>query len=210
MAEGLQNMEIRELPPKVYCKWMSTLGLWARMGVQGDGSCFFHSICALRNENNYVFKSPAEQRDIAYGFRCSLKDKFTLEAYHSAALHHPEKENFEQKSKDFCTPKTWADETMIRFASRALNMNLIFLDLMNGQAYCGVHGIETLEGLKHLDTVKQQTGIVAWIQHRHFEPIVRVDELNEKTGIITTLFDTETDKTAVYTIMAEYVKGCSV
>jgi hypothetical protein len=210
MSEGLQNMEIHELPSKVYCSWMHGIGRWARMGVQGDGSCFFHSVCALKNENDYLFKSPSEQRDIAYAFRCDLKKHFTREAFHKAALHHPDNDNYEQKKRDFCVPKTWADETMIRFASKTLNLNLIFIDMLNGHAYCGVHGIETLEGLRHLDTVKQKTGLIAWIEHRHFEPIIRIDDVNEKEGKITTLFSTHEDKEVVYKIMSEYVQGCKI
>ena len=203
-------MEIHELPSKVYCKWMDSLGRWGRMGVQGDGSCFFHSLCSLRNEDGYLLKTPSEQRDIAYSFRCNLKNHFTSEAYHRAALNHPEKDTYEKKLKAFCTPKTWADETMIRFASKTLNMNLIFVDMMNGHAYCGVHGVETVEGIHDLERVKQVTGIIAWVEHRHFEPIVRIDSLNDKEGQITTLFSTKEDKHTVYKIMTEYVQGCSV
>jgi hypothetical protein len=178
------------------------------MGVQGDGSCFFHSVCALLNEKNYLFKNEDEQKEIAYALRCSMKQSFTREAYHRAALHHPEKDTYEQKLKAFCTPKVWADETMIRFASKILNINLIFIDMMNGHAYCGVHGIETIEGLHELDRVKQPTGVVAWIEHRHFEPIIKINKVGETEGQITTLFRGDTDKHVIYSIMSEYVQGC--
>lgn len=210
MSEGLQNMEIHDLPSKIYCKWMASLGRWGRIGVQGDGSCFFHSVCALRNESNYLFRTPSEQRDIAYSFRCSLKSQFTLEAYHSAGLHHPDKDTYEKKLNAFCTPKTWADEVMIRFASKMLNMNLIFIDMLNGQAYCGVHGIETLQNMHNLGRIDQNTGIVAWVEHRHFEPIIRIDSVNDTEGLITTLFNTKEDKETIFRIMSEYVDGCKI
>ena len=47
-------MHVKEIDKNLYCKWMSGHGTFARMGVQGDGSCFFHSVCALLNKKNYL------------------------------------------------------------------------------------------------------------------------------------------------------------
>jgi hypothetical protein len=55
------------------------------------------------------------------------------------------------------------------------------------------------------------TGIVAWVDHRHFEPIVRIDDA--KKGLITTLFSPSTsthDAKVVKQIMDLYAGGCSL
>ena len=45
-------------------------GRWARVGVIGEGSCFFHSICYVTNRDNYVTKNEKDQMSIAQTFRC--------------------------------------------------------------------------------------------------------------------------------------------
>ena len=57
-------------------------GRWARVGVIGEGSCFFHSICYVTNRDNYVTKNEKDQMSIAQTFRCyTFREKFTKEAY---------------------------------------------------------------------------------------------------------------------------------
>ena len=56
-------------------------GRWARVGVIGEGSCFFHCICYVTNRDNYLFKSAEDQMKIAHTFRChTFKEKFTPQA----------------------------------------------------------------------------------------------------------------------------------
>ena len=62
-----------------------------------------------------------------------------------------------------------------------------------------------------LSDVTQPTGIVAWINHAHFEPIVRID--NPKTGEITTLFEpskSKEDEKFVRMLMGRYASGCKI
>jgi hypothetical protein len=57
-------------------------GRWARVGVIGEGSCFFHSICFVTNRDNYVNKNEKDQMAIAATFRChTFKEKFTEASY---------------------------------------------------------------------------------------------------------------------------------
>jgi hypothetical protein len=203
LSEGIANMRIEELHPSIYCSWMIDNGTFARMGVIGDGSCFFHSVCALTNRQDYLHQNESKQKDIAYAFRCDFGKKFTEEEY--KRLSKPSTQPKDHYDDGFCSPKVWADELMINVVSKALNLNLIFLDLRNGKAYCGVHGKESLESKNPI----QKTGIVAWVDHRHFEPIVRVDDA--KKGLITTLFSPSTsaaDAKVVKQIMDLYAGGC--
>lgn len=209
--EGLKNMLIVELPPKLVCSWMRGEGRFARMGVQGDGSCFFHSICSLMNLNDYLFLSDQKQKEIAYEFRCNFSKNFTRSQYKEMSDKSSSSKSYEQEHDGFCSPKVWADEIMIRYASRALNMNLIFLDLENDKAYCGVHGEEANESIKQKNIVKQKTGIVAWVKRQHFEPIVRIDDA--ETGLITTIFEPEKDEKdakLIKNFMKTYVDSCNL
>jgi hypothetical protein len=203
LSEALANMKVVEIHPSIYCSWMKGIGTFARMGVIGDGSCFFHSVCALTNRNDYLHQTSARQKEIAYAFRCDFGKKFTQEEYR--ILSKPMSKTEEEYADGFCSPKVWADELMINVVSKNLDLNLIFLDLKNGKAYCGVHGKESLE-----KTVpKQMTGIVAWVNHSHFEPIVRIDDASK--GLITTLFSpstSATDAKVVKQIMDLYDSGC--
>jgi len=206
---ALNNMHVKEIDRNLYCKWMSGHGTFARMGVQGDGSCFFHSCCALLNKNNYLLSSNDEQKAIAYEFRCDFTKKFTLQDYDE--LKTSETKDFESTKDGFCVPKTWADEMMIKFASRVLNLNLIFLDLKNNKAYCGVHGQETIDNMLKDKMIHQNMGLVAWVDRSHFEPFVRVDDAN--TGLITTIFEPskhQKDLEFTRALVGEYMSGCKI
>jgi hypothetical protein len=206
--QGLVNMEVHELPPELTCSWMAGHGRFGRMGVQGDGSCFFHSVCSILNKSGYLFHENKKQREIAYEFRCEFSKKFTPKEYKELSAKSSTKKSFEYEYDGFCSPKVWADEVMIRYASRALDMNLVFLDLESGDAYCGVHGENADENLQE---VSQQTGIVAWVGRKHFEPIVRIDDPDN--GIITTLFEPskyENDRKLVLDFMRTYSEECAL
>jgi hypothetical protein len=208
--QAVPNMQVHELDGDVACTWMTGRGRFGRMGVQGDGSCFFHSVCALTNRDNYLFQSAAKQREIAYTFRCAFTDRFTRREYEKHANLATAPKEFAEEREGFCKPTVWADEVMIRHAASVLDINLIFLDLSSGRAYCGVHGNETLTA-GTLDKVKQPTGIIAWVDRRHFEPIVRVDSADE--GLITTLFepaDDPVDAELVEQVMGTYAESCAL
>jgi hypothetical protein len=209
--DALNNMQIREVAPSLSCKWMVGLGRFARMGVLGDGSCFFHSVCSITNLNGYLFASESKQRSIAYEFRCAFAKRFTKEEYVALSRKSVSPKSYNEEHDGFCSPKVWADEVMIRHASKALDINLIFIDLENDTAYCGVHGETADEQLAAGEKIMQKTGIVAWVGHRHFEPIIRVDDA--ENGIITTLFEpseNKEDESVVQAIMNTYKRSCDL
>jgi hypothetical protein len=212
MDEGLDNMKIHEIQPTLACSWMRGLGRFARMGVLGDGSCFFHSVCALTNRDDYLYKTDKEQKEIALDFRCGFADKFDKEIHKKLSKKSKNTEKtYEEHSANFCSLKTWADEVMIRYASLALDFNLIFIDLSTGKAYCGVHGEKAEKQFHKNKKITQKTGIIAWVGRKHFEPIIRLD--NPDTGEITTIFEPKTskeDQELINTIMDKYTSTCDL
>jgi len=199
MIAGLENGVIKEIDGNLKCKWMRD-NRFGRMGVQGDGSCFFHSVCVILNLNDYVHKTPKEQRDIAYEFRCKFSTLMSAEEFKLLGGQS-------KGTEGFCSVKVWADEKMIKIASSILNMNLIFFDLSDDSVYCGVHGKAS-----ETKNVLQKTGLIAWVGNRdHFEPIVRIDDAD--SGIITTCFEplkSELDKKIVNEIMKQYFQSCKI
>jgi len=206
-TECLNNMEIHEISEPMFCKWMTGKGRFGRMGVQGDGSCFFHSVCSLKNYKNYLFLTAQGQKEVAYEFRCEFANKFSEADYKKFSKKSSSPKSYRQEKDSFCNPSIWADEVMIRHASEVLNINLIFLDITKNSAYCGVHGESTLLELKAgSNTFGQDMGLIAWVNKSHFEPIVRIDDA--ETGQITTLFDKTHDAEFIKHLMSIYNKGC--
>lgn len=211
LNEPVETMEIIEIHPDIHCNWMLGEGRFARMGVLGDGSCFFHSVCAITNRKNYLFQNEENQKKIAYEFRCDFGKIFTKDEYNMLSDKSKSTKSFDEEHDGFCAPKVWADEVMIKFASKVLGINLVFLDLKNKKAYCGVHLNKTVESVKENESIPQSTGIVAWVNHSHFEPIIRIDDAEK--GIITTLFEPnkyKEDDNAVRAFMKYYLKQCKI
>lgn len=204
--------QVVELPPEF--KEYLGCGRFGRIGVAGDGSCFFHSICALLHEKNYLNEPPSVQATIAHNFRCRFSKTFKKnDMIHGKRGSNDE--SYEDLRKGFCVPSKWANETMINHASKVLNINLIFLDLTNGLAYCGVHGSESLRGsrTRSVNAVKQPTAVFSWVTRSHFEPIVRIESKDPgEPVVLTTLFEpskSEEDANTVEILMAAYDRGCS-
>jgi len=134
---------------------------FARHGVLADGSCFFYSLCAAFNVQDFLHRSADEQRGIATNVRCSLVEN----AKHAARFNELSADYGEQwpplavKGR-FCNYHVTAEEPMIRFAMERLKVNLYFLDATTGHLHCNVHG-----------NPKHPTALIAWIDHKHFEPI---------------------------------------
>ena len=222
-----------ELPPEILTKWCDfpKNGTFARMGVNGEGSCFFHSFLSILNPHNFINLREEEQIKIANKFRCTFSEKFTLDEFDRLSKRtekgsEPRKlrgrgsnqkkqlqKEFKKAQSAFCKPSVWADETNIRFVSKLLNLNLVFVDFSRtSHVYCTMHGDEALHNMEECDPIRelQKTGIIAWIDKSHFEPIVRID--NSETGEITGLFDPSVEKDAAFLqhFMTMYKKECNL
>lgn len=174
----------------------------ARQGVHGDGSCFFHSLCAALNTDNYLLQDDAKKKEIGTKFRCAFVKRVTRERWDSflATKHIKTKVTFEKLKTYFCNNRHWADELMIRFVSDVLKLNLVFLNTESRELYCGVHGL-----------LAQPLILILWVRHSHFEPIFRVHGVDAAAGTARVQFvfdDLERDRDVVDAVARSYNKTC--
>lgn len=140
--------DARELPTDVVQRYLADDGSrFARIGVAGDGSCFYHSVCVILNKDGYLSKSPREQARIAHAFRCDFQADFDTRAFEYFSADARTGKTFAATRAAMCSPAVWADEVMIKHAAAVLDMNLMFMDTSHGTMYCGVHGGDTLDAV---------------------------------------------------------------
>lgn len=235
---------VEELPPGFCRKWFGDTGRYVRLGVRGKGSCFYYSLCVILNTLNFLLKSSAEQFQIAQWVRCGFQGAMSREDFERLALGTDSDKSYEQADSDFCAMDKWADELTILFVKEQLGLNLIFLDAKNETAFCGVHsetalqgafagsagGVGAAVGTGGVDTQARQrrmpttsasshanlTGIILWTnKHRHFEPIGRIESIDDERGTvrIRTAFQPDcrtNDGTAVRHLMRRYAFTCDL
>lgn len=203
---ALDPQEVELLPAqlqKTYFGDCNNDALFARYGVHGDGTCFFHSLCAGRNTANYLQLSSAQQQKIGQRFRCKFTEHITDKRWKQflKLRNISDKVDAEQARKNFCNSKFWADETMIKYVSEVLKLNLIFIDVTTGKIYCGVRGRE------HEPLI-----IILWIDHSHFEPVFCVRGANFQDNLIggQFAFDMNKNSDVVRAIFRNYEAQCGV
>lgn len=183
----------------------------ARMGVHGDGSCAYHSICTALNIEDYVHQSDEMQKQIAYRFRCSFSEKLTQDALKAILKKQkPSKSpvRLSEVQDNLCDPKVWADETTIRFMAETLDMNIIFLDMSKNAVYCGVHHDKAVES----DGVPP-TIVVCWVNHSHFEPLGQIVNVGPRVTEMRVVFDPAKypqDGKLLETLMDKYKHQCAI
>lgn len=177
--------------------------LFARYGVHGDGTCFFHSLCAARNTANYLQLSCADQQAVGQRFRCKFTDHITPERWNRfLKLRNIEDAvSADEARTNFCNSKFWADETMIKYVSEVLKINLIFIDVSSNKIYCGVRGRDD-----------EPLVIILWIDHAHFEPVfcVRGAALADNQVAAQFAFDMKENDDVVRAIFNNYEAQCTV
>lgn len=214
---------VYELDPTVSKRLFGDTGVYARMGVEGNGSCFYFSICAILNIDDFLHQTPARQMEICHTFRCQFQRAFTEQQFKYLAAGTAADKSFAATKEALCMPEVWADEVMIKHAASVLNMNLVFLDMSKATMYCGVHGAETLEASsprksksggkgKGRTRPQQPTGVIAWVSKSHFEPIVRYEGSKGGQALVRGLFEpakNDDDATMVAHLMTAYARQCS-
>ena len=142
---------------------------FSRYGVHDDGSCFFHTVCCALNLGNCRNKSAEARQRIGHQFRRSIQkrvnDENWTDIWTKRKVQDPQLLPKVEKVRQMLgSTSTWADVYMIFVTMDLLDLNMVFFDASSDQIYCGVRG---------LNTSNQQTVLILWINHSHFEPIVR-------------------------------------
>ena len=186
-----------------------------RIGTIGDGSCFFHSICLALDQHDlwigsYVDSSKEKRQEIAHELRRVLSEAVTEEeldtifAEATNSLTKPTLDAFKKKLKN---SKTWADEPIIRYTSKKLNKNIIFLNLSSNSMFCNVHHPDILKNIHCKTCEALETIVVAWVKHQHFELIGILEKIDSKNIYIEPLIK---DTKLIKAIMDEYFKQCKI
>ncbi len=164
---NLRTGQLTELPKALQSAFFGPE--FSRYGVHDDGSCFFHTVCSALNLGNCRNKSAEARQRIGHQFRRSIQKQLSEENWHNIwkrrQVRDPQLLPKAAKVRQMLgSTSTWADVYMIFVTMDLLDLNLVFFDATSDQIYCGVRG---------LDTQNQRTVLVLWINHSHFEPIVR-------------------------------------
>jgi len=166
-------------------------------GGMGRGSCFYDSLCFLLNVNGYTQYALQHDQEklieIAGAFRCSFARNLSSSTFRrfldleSAAtpqsnswrgVARERREDDERAIRDdFCTYETWATETTARYLARALHLTIYVIDVDEGRAFCGVHGVNE----------EDPVALIAWEQKNHFNPIVQIQSVGGSDGDHQTL-----------------------
>jgi len=150
-----------------------------RVGVHGEGTCFFHTIRAAIDAQSYLERNTIEQRKIGQKFRRSLiarVDSTWLPFWKSKNWPAEKIPSIEKTKKDLADVHEWADTfTIIWTVQHILKLNIIVFNITDGRIFCGTH----------LSGTKRPTILMAWVDHAHFELLAQWDR---KKKTLRTMF----------------------
>ena len=200
MTVTLDPNKMMLLPDDVLKSTFPPNSLFGRMGSEGSGSCFFHSVCMALNTRKYLTQDEATQKNIGIKFRRAFINHITNERWETfkRKRHITDPITVETLIKNFNEPTFWANETMIKFVSDVMKLNIIFIDMSNGKIYCGVRGKQT-----------EPLIMITWLNKSHFEPVFRVlDSVDDKV-LLNFMFDMQQNADVVDAVMSSYKAQCS-
>jgi|SRR3989344_2016789 len=172
---------------------------FVQFGTWGDGTCFFHSVCAALNYKNYLHASSNQQKTIGRTYRCEFAKKITdrvwnqFQAKHSGVV----KMATEQVRRNFCNFRFWANQEMIMFVSELLGLNILFVDVDESKMYCGVHG-----------SSDQPMIVILWLNKSHFEPVGACRAVSDDGTLVQFKFDPAQDREIVDFILNSFNAQC--
>lgn len=177
----LQNRYLRTIPNGAG----DSLDMY-QCGTEPDGSCFFHTVCAAMNIEQWHNRTSDERIEIGLRFRNRIKTILTSNKWKSFweeklaqedLLHMMDRvPDCHEIARRLANPRDWADVWLISWTMRQLNISCIFFDQKNGsRMYCGVRGEPN--ATTHI--------LCLWCNHVHFEPLLLHDR---STGTLHTTF----------------------
>ena len=170
-----------------------------RYGTHGDGTCFFHSVCAAHNEQGYLQTTPGEQKRIGRQYRRDFT-KHVTDAKWTKFCQENNVENItpEQARRNFRNSKHWANQGMIQFLANTMKLNILFIDTDSSKLYCGVHG-----------GAREPMIVILWVKHAHFEPVGACRVVGDDQTGVQFMFDPVKDAHIVDHIMDKYKGQCA-
>lgn len=169
--------------------------------VEGDGSCFWHSIAAIKNLRNCNGRGRRYRQRVGHDLRRSFSNLLKLgtpgafrAGGSSAAKTYFSNRAWAQKMKHWTrfweargvpapnkkamrrrleNTKEWANATDIMFLMWILECDIIFLDERGGNVYCGVQNEDVLHGGDSTKATPEGM-LILWENRTHFMPIVVV------------------------------------
>ena len=186
------------LPSKIQNKFFPADTPFVRYGTHGDGTCFFHSVCAARNEHGYLTVPHQEQQRIGREYRCRFSKHITDGIWGEYARKNNVDLTAEQARRKFCNSRTWANQAMIQFVAQVMHLNLLFIDSDGENIYCGVHGDPS-----------EPMIVIMWVQRSHFEPVGVVRGMKTGQTAVQFVFDPQEDASIVNHILGAYKGECA-
>lgn len=202
MTKTLEPNEMTLLPDEVLKKMFPSNELFARYGTEGKGSCFFNSVCAALNKRDYLKLTEEQQGVVGVKFRKAFTEHLTKERWDRFKRKRKITDpiSADQVIENFNDPTYWANETIIKYVSDVMKLNIIFIDMTAGTIYCGVRGHKS-----------EPLIMITWLNKSHFEPVCRVLNMSDdaKEVQLSFVFDMKNDATVVNSVMNSYQAQCS-
>jgi hypothetical protein len=145
--------------------------------------------------------SAEEQSRIGQQFRFSFSKTHCSPERCAAFLVDNPKYNISHADvvTNFCDPRFWANEHMIKFVSKVLQLNVLFFDAEKASMFCGVHGGKNDPMI-----------LIMWVKRSHFEPIGVLRTKRADSCGVQFMFDPTEDKAVVDGVVSRYQRKCRV
>ena len=164
-----------ELPPGIRSFFPDGHNM-VRVGVDDDGSCFYHTLVAGLNINNWHSMILKERYHHGLNLRKKIAEylsETTWRKYWAGkGVSAKAVPSVEKMKKDLNNYRTWADVYAIMYVAHVLGLNVLVFDFVSEQIYCGTHNEDNTNN----------TLFIAWIEHSHFEPILEITKENNVFG----------------------------
>lgn len=178
--------------------------LLCRVGVHGDGSCFFHALAYALNYDNYAQAEHGDQQKKGRELRAMIQSVLTDDSHEAwtkfrgcnSDINDADFRHVNDKLKE---PTAWVDHIIIKYVCHILLINIIFIDEQARAFYCDM---PIIAGRPFV--------IILWINGNHFEPVLQIDSLVGSEVRMRSMFDDKMGNTIKSSLIKAFELGCSI